>query len=747
MNVPHSPTKRTEPASSQPAPHARELIKLIVGLRALGAEADLDLPRIAVIGDQSAGKGALVEAISGLTVPRIRCPMECRLASSTTPWRAQVLLRRRGAARETTFGAPQHSPAALEAALRRAQLAVLHPTVPLAVFEALDDAAAYAPPPGAQGPLACSHDVVCVDVEGPGLPDLAFIDLPGIASTVAKGEAQSDIDAVTQMVRDHIKGNTLIVMTINMRDDMNNQGAARLARLEDPIGCRTIGVLTNPVLMQAGEEHSWLRILQGFAHRVAHGYFITKHPSPKGLEERISHAEVREREAAFFDTMPPWSLQTELRPRMGTPSLTSQLSNLLGALIRRSIPGLRVQAEESLEAVKRSLDRLPPPPSDNPMAKLLDILADLHASVQALVAGSEGSGQLLQQCRRAHRQLKSDILGTAPRFRPFKSKDAPDAVSAARSEPQDDLSAPPPWYLDDVRAHIRCSMTRQLALNTPFAAKVDLMCVRRSVAAWAAHGAACLAAVHAATRAELRALAQARLGACTGSPLLADVLALLDDVLECHRARTAELIRFQLELQEKPSTLNDGDFAAGREEYLARYRAVRKCPLGGRHDAAVGDILERLAKIGLHATPADLAKLLPHDAYEEELTLMAETSAYFCVASTRVVDDIPCVIDHGLLDALARDMHGALVAGLALAGPGADARAARYLTEHPQVVAERTRLTQKRARLEAALQALRAFQTAAGPAHDAAPLPTADCPAAPPCVLRGWGRWKVSDAA
>lgn len=108
--------------------------------------------------------------------------MECRLAGSTTPWRSQVLLRRRGAqgpARETKFGPLLRSPAALAATLRRAPLAVLHPTVPLAVFEGLDDAAAYAPPPGAQGPLACSHNVVCVDIEGPGLPDLALIDLPG----------------------------------------------------------------------------------------------------------------------------------------------------------------------------------------------------------------------------------------------------------------------------------------------------------------------------------------------------------------------------------------------------------------------------------------------------------------------------------------------------------------------------------------------------------------------------------------
>ncbi|KAH9846168.1 hypothetical protein C2E23DRAFT_854065 [Lenzites betulinus] len=54
--------------------------------RCCSAHIDLELPGIVVIGNQSAGKSSLVEAISGISVPRdagtcIRCPMECRLAS------------------------------------------------------------------------------------------------------------------------------------------------------------------------------------------------------------------------------------------------------------------------------------------------------------------------------------------------------------------------------------------------------------------------------------------------------------------------------------------------------------------------------------------------------------------------------------------------------------------------------------------------------------------------------------------
>lgn len=130
---------QTDIATSQFALVARELIKLITSLRALGAQADFDLPRIAVIGNQSAGKSSLVEAISGISVPRshgtcTRCPMECRLTNSEEPWRCQILLRRemdetgqRSPTKEENFGPLLRDKSELEEMIRRAQLAVLNP--------------------------------------------------------------------------------------------------------------------------------------------------------------------------------------------------------------------------------------------------------------------------------------------------------------------------------------------------------------------------------------------------------------------------------------------------------------------------------------------------------------------------------------------------------------------------------------------------------------------------------------------
>lgn len=53
-------------ANSKFAGERRKLNALINDIRALGASVDVKLPRIAILGNQSAGKSSLIEAISGV---------------------------------------------------------------------------------------------------------------------------------------------------------------------------------------------------------------------------------------------------------------------------------------------------------------------------------------------------------------------------------------------------------------------------------------------------------------------------------------------------------------------------------------------------------------------------------------------------------------------------------------------------------------------------------------------------------
>ncbi|KAE9398133.1 hypothetical protein BT96DRAFT_42598 [Gymnopus androsaceus JB14] len=209
------------------ASRRKELLALINQLRAVGAQSDLDLPRITVIGNQSAGKSSVVEAISGITVPRdagtcTRCPMECRLLSSTGPWTCQISIREefdRGGNRlrevfETPFGGTITDKSQVELALRRAQFAVLNPGIPQK--DILNASPEKLKTMATQKSMPFSKNVVCVDLEGPELTDLSFIDLPGLIQNAEPNVVQ----LVEDMVVSHIGGNSLILIALPMTDDI-----------------------------------------------------------------------------------------------------------------------------------------------------------------------------------------------------------------------------------------------------------------------------------------------------------------------------------------------------------------------------------------------------------------------------------------------------------------------------------------------------------------------------------------------
>ena len=112
--------------------------------------------------------------------------MEFRLWSSPDPWSCQVGIRlefddggsRRNDPREVPFGPRITEKGDIELALRRAQAAVLNPSLPFEDFLSKSEAELRAYPGQPQG-LIFSKNVVCIDLKGPELTDLSFIDLPG----------------------------------------------------------------------------------------------------------------------------------------------------------------------------------------------------------------------------------------------------------------------------------------------------------------------------------------------------------------------------------------------------------------------------------------------------------------------------------------------------------------------------------------------------------------------------------------
>ncbi|XP_015276552.1 PREDICTED: interferon-induced GTP-binding protein Mx-like [Gekko japonicus] len=95
----NSSQKKVITLCSQYEEMVRPCIDLIDSLRAFGVEKDLALPAIAVIGDQSSGKSSVLEALSGVALPRgngivTRCPLELKLKKlQTTTWNGKIVYK------------------------------------------------------------------------------------------------------------------------------------------------------------------------------------------------------------------------------------------------------------------------------------------------------------------------------------------------------------------------------------------------------------------------------------------------------------------------------------------------------------------------------------------------------------------------------------------------------------------------------------------------------------------------------
>lgn len=146
------------------------------------------LPKIAVIGNQSAGKSSLIEAISKIKVPRskgttTRCPMEVVLRSKGSDgWRCLVQLRFEcssdvpaGRKLETVDFTETQTPEDISLIIRRAQLAILNPTKDPKEFLNLDQAQCEKHPLE----FKFSRNLVVLEITNANV-DVTFIDLPGI---------------------------------------------------------------------------------------------------------------------------------------------------------------------------------------------------------------------------------------------------------------------------------------------------------------------------------------------------------------------------------------------------------------------------------------------------------------------------------------------------------------------------------------------------------------------------------------
>lgn len=112
---------------------------------------------------------------------------------------------------------------------------------------------------------------IMLKIFSPRVVDLTLVDLPGITK-VPTGDQPLDIEKkVNDLCLQYIMPKSAIIMAVcPSNNDLANSEALKIARTVDPIGERTIGVLTKIDLMDEGTNA--LDIIHGKVYRLKLGF-------------------------------------------------------------------------------------------------------------------------------------------------------------------------------------------------------------------------------------------------------------------------------------------------------------------------------------------------------------------------------------------------------------------------------------------------------------------------------------------
>ncbi|KAF7542496.1 hypothetical protein G7Z17_g11524 [Cylindrodendrum hubeiense] len=304
---------------------------------------NIKLPQIVVVGDQSAGKSSVLEALTGTPFPRD--------AGACTRFATEIRLRR---AKETKLKVsiiPDKSrPYNEQARLLQYGGDVTGDTP----FETMmRDATELIAPRSIPGRFA-AKDILVIEKCGPDMPLLTLVDLPGLVRVANRDQSEADIQTIETLSERYMKSSrTIILAVIGGNNDYVQAPILKKARQFDPTGSRTIGVLTKPDMTERiGLEEKFIELVtnKDKENNFKLGWYVLLNPGPN---ERWQTPEDRARSEAEFFTRGKWA---HLPPQMwGIAALRQKLSTQLQRHIGKHVKTLRRQIQEALEGCEAQL--------------------------------------------------------------------------------------------------------------------------------------------------------------------------------------------------------------------------------------------------------------------------------------------------------------------------------------------------------------------------------------------------------
>ncbi|XP_061715140.1 dynamin isoform X5 [Cydia pomonella] len=229
-------------------------------------------------------------------------------------------------------------------------------------------------------------------VYSPNVLNLTLIDLPGLTK-VPIGDQPVDIEAqIKGMIFQFIRRESCLILAVTPANtDLANSDALKLAKEVDPQGLRTIGVITKLDLMDEGTDAR--DVLENKLLPLRRGYIGVVNRSQKDIDGRKDITAALAAERKFFLSHPSYR---HIADRLGTPYLQRVLNQQLTNHIRDTLPGLRDKLQKQLLTLEKDVDQYKHFRPDDPSIKtkaMLQMIQQLQTDFERTIEGS-GSAQI-----------------------------------------------------------------------------------------------------------------------------------------------------------------------------------------------------------------------------------------------------------------------------------------------------------------------------------------------------------------
>ncbi|KAI7907140.1 P-loop containing nucleoside triphosphate hydrolase protein [Cokeromyces recurvatus] len=298
----------------------KKLIEIRSILMSIDHNETLKLPSIVVIGSQSSGKSSVLEAIVGHEfLPKgtnmvTRRPIELTLIHTPNQDEEYGEFPQLGLGKIHDF--------------KKIQKTLVDMNLAVSESECVSD------------------KPIELRVYSPNVPDLTLIDLPGYIQISNRNQPETLKNKIEDLCEKYIRGPNIILAVCSANVDLANSPALRASRKWDPLGLRTIGVITK---MDLVPPEVGAAILRNTDYPLHLGYIgvVCKAPQDNN-DSNMSHALMKNEEAYFRSHL----IFNQHDILVGTSTLRRKLMNVLEQSMGKSLYSIVDAVQRELEEAK-----------------------------------------------------------------------------------------------------------------------------------------------------------------------------------------------------------------------------------------------------------------------------------------------------------------------------------------------------------------------------------------------------------